>query len=88
MVAETTNLKCETHGEDRPVFRLLGRIVDMSRSQPVPFYETAGLKENIAAETRECGGIAEQGLVKYPACNWTGAIRFFSRAPGAGPALT
>ncbi len=50
MCAEVTKLACEEHGGDRVVFRALGRIVVMGRSQAVPIYEIVGLKETITAQ--------------------------------------
>ena len=80
MVTETTKQACEQHGADRVVFRPLGRIVVMGRSQPVPIYEIVGLKESLHPTGRECIGIFEQALAKYYARDWEAAIALFKQS--------
>ncbi len=80
MVAEATKLACEKNDADRVVFRPLGRIVVMGRSQPVPIFEIVGLKESLAPTARECIGLFEQGLAKYYARDWDGAIALFKES--------
>ena len=90
MCTEATKLACEQHGGDRVVFRALGRIEVKGRSKPVPIFEIVGLKEALAPSTRECIGFFEQGLARYYARDWAGAISLFrqsaeyeSNQPGA-----
>ena len=85
MVAEATKLACEKHGGDRVVFRPLGRIVVMGRSQPVPIYEIVGLKESLTDDARACIAIFEEGLAKYYARDWDGAIACFRRSQELEP---
>ena len=85
MVAESTRAACVLHGADRVVFRPLGRIVVMGRSQPVPIHEIVGLKETVTDETRECIALFEQGIARYYARDWDGAIAFFKRSAEREP---
>jgi adenylate cyclase len=80
MCSETTKLACEKHGGDHVVFRALGKIVVKGRSTAVPIYEIVGLKENVTAQTRECIALFEQGLAKYYARDWAGALALFSQS--------
>jgi adenylate cyclase len=80
MCTEATKSACEQHGGDRVVFRALGRIVVMGRSQAVPIFEIVGLKETIAPQTRECIGLFEAALAKYYARDWPAAIEGFRRS--------
>jgi adenylate cyclase len=84
MVAEATKLACEQHG-DQVVFRALGRIQVMGRSQPVPIFEIVGLKESIAPGARECIALFEQGLAKYYARDWDAAIALFRQSEQLEP---
>jgi adenylate cyclase len=85
MVTETTKAACERHGGDRVVFRPLGRIVVMGRSLPVPIYEIVGLKESLPPTARECIAVFEQGLAKYYARDWDGAIALFRQSEQLEP---
>ena len=80
MCTEATKQACEVHGADRVVFRPLGRIVVMGRSQAVPIFEIIGLKETIAPQTRECIALFEAALAKYYARDWPGAVADFRRS--------
>lgn len=85
MVTQVTKAACELHGADRVVFRPLGRIVVMGRSQPVPIFEIVGLKDIIAPSAQECIGLFEQGLAKYYARDWDGAIALFKQSAALEP---
>ena len=85
MCTEATKLACEQRGGDRVVFRPLGRIVVKGRTQPVPIFEITGLKESVAAATRECLGLFEQGLARYRARDWDGAIALFRQSAELEP---
>jgi len=95
MCAEATKVACEQHGGDQVIFRPLGRIVVKGRTQAVPIYEIAALKENVTSEARECYGLFEEGLAKYYARDWEGAIAQFKRSamlepnqPGKTPGVS
>ncbi|HEY0946981.1 MAG TPA: adenylate/guanylate cyclase domain-containing protein [Opitutaceae bacterium] len=85
LCTDATKSACERHGGDRVVFRPLGRIVVMGRSQPVPIYEIVGLKEQVGAGTRECLGLFEQALARYHARDWTAAKRLFGQSAELEP---
>lgn len=95
MCAEATKLACEEHGGDRVIFRALGKILVLGRSRPVPFYEIVGLKEDVTPRTLECIALFGEGMAKYFARDWDGAIEVFSRSqilepnvPGVTPGVT
>jgi len=94
MCAEATKAACVQHGGDRVVFRPLGRIVVKGRTQAVPIYEIVGLKEDVTDKTRECIALFEQGLKKYYARDWNGALELFAKSrelepnvPGVTPGV-
>ena len=80
MVTEATKLECEKHGGDHVVFRFLDRIVVKGRSQPVPVFEIVGLKESVKPETRDCLSVYAQGIERYLAQDWDGALQFFAKS--------
>jgi adenylate cyclase len=80
MVAEATKIECEKHGPGRVVFRPLGRIQVMGRSQAVPIFEIVGLNDALPSTAPECVGIFEQALAKYYARDWDGAIALFKQS--------
>jgi adenylate cyclase len=85
MVAEATKLQCEEHGGDRVVFRSLGRIQVMGRSQAVPIFEIVGLKESLASTAQDCIGCFERGLEKYYSRDWNEAGRLFQQSAELEP---
>ena len=85
MVTGATRDACVAHGGDRVVFRALGRIVVMGRSQPVPIFEVAGLKETLAASAAECIGLFEQGLARYLERDWDAAEKLFRASASLEP---
>lgn len=80
MCSEDTKKACEEHGGDHVVFRALGRIVVKGRNEPTPIYEIVGLKENVTPQMRECIALFEQGLTKYWAQDWDGALALFEKS--------
>jgi adenylate cyclase len=95
MCSEATKVACEQHGGDRVVFRSLGKVIVMGRSKPVPFYEIVGLKENLTPQTYECLAIFAEGMTKYYAQDWEGALACFARSeliepnvPGKTPGVS
>ena len=87
MCTEATRLACEQHGSGRLVFRPLGRIVVKGRKQAVPIHEIVGLAESVTTTTRECLGLFAQGLERYYARDWDGALARFRRSAGLEPNL-
>jgi len=85
MVTHATKLACEQYGAGRVIFRALGRIRVMGRSQPVPIYEVVGLKESLAPGVAECLEIFEKGLARYHARDWDGAIALFKESARLEP---
>ena len=80
LCTEATKLACEKHGRDRVVFRPLGHIVVMGRTQPVPIFEVVALREKLTPMTRECLELFTEALASYHARDWTGAISGFERS--------
>jgi adenylate cyclase len=85
MVTESTKRQCEQHGGDRVVFRSLGRIQVMGRSQAVPIFEVVGLKETLSQTTRDCVQVFEAALEKYYARDWSDAARLFKQSAELEP---
>lgn len=84
MVTGVTRAACERHG-DRVVFRQLGRIVVMGRSQPVPIHEIVGLRDWLGSDDLECIRIFETGLERYYARDWDAAETAFRRSAALEP---
>ena len=55
-------------------------MIVMGRSRPVPFYEIVGLKEHVSPQTHECLAIFAEGMTKYFAQDWEGALACFARS--------
>jgi len=94
MCTEATRAACEKHGGDRIVFRPLGRIVVKGRSTAVPIFELTGLKEEVSDQTHECLAVFADGLARYHARDWAGALECFKRSelleplrPGISPGV-
>jgi adenylate cyclase len=85
MCTESTKLACAQHGDDHVVFRPLGRIVVKGRTKAVPIHEIVGLKEHVTDGTRECIGLFSQGLDKYYARDWNGAMAQFKQSARLEP---
>ncbi|MES2696779.1 MAG: adenylate/guanylate cyclase domain-containing protein [Verrucomicrobiota bacterium] len=95
MCTEATRAACIEHGGDRVVFRALSKMVVKGRTTPVPVYEIVGLKEHVTQQTRECVALFEQGLAKYYARDWDGALALFAQSrelefnvPGKTPGVS
>jgi adenylate cyclase len=80
MCTETTRLECEKLGANQVLFRALGRIVVKGRTQPLPIHELFSLGSEATDAMRECIALFEQGLAKYYARDWDGAIGLFRRS--------
>jgi adenylate cyclase len=85
MVTGATRDACVLHGGDRVVFRALGRIVVMGRSQPVPIFEVVGLKESLPGSALECISLFEQGLARHLERDWNAAARLFRASSALEP---
>jgi adenylate cyclase len=64
----------------RVLFRALGKIVVKGRAAPVPIFELVALAEGATDANRECIAIFEQGLARYYARDWDGAVALFTRS--------
>jgi adenylate cyclase len=80
MTTDVTRSECEKVEPGRVLFRALGRIVVKGRAQPIPVYELVALAEDATDRMRECVAIFEQGLAKYYARDWDGALELFRRS--------
>ncbi len=80
MCTENTRAACEQLGPGQIVFRQLGRIVVKGRAQPLPIHEVTAFDAQASDTLRECIAIFEQGLAKYYARDWDGAIERFRRS--------
>jgi adenylate cyclase len=85
MCTEATRAECEKHEPGRVLFRSLGRIVVKGRTIPVPIFELAALREDATDSLRECIALFEQGLQKYLARDWDGALALFHQAEKLEP---
>ena len=88
MCSEATKAACELHGGGRVIFRSLGKVVVMGRSKPVPFYEIVGLKEDVTPQTMECLAVFAEGMTKFYAQDWEGALACFARSELLEPNVT
>ena len=85
MCTESTRAECERLEPGRVVFRALGKIIVKGRSTGLPIFELAALKEDATDRLRECIALFEQGLAKYYARDWDGALELFHRAEALEP---
>ena len=86
MVTESTKTECEKHGgSERFVFRHLDRIVVKGRTQPVAVHEIVGFREHVSAQTLDCLGLYAQGVERYLAQDWAGALACFERSAPLEP---
>jgi adenylate cyclase len=85
MCTDSTRDACEKIEAGRVVFRSLGRIVVKGRKQPLPIHELAALKEDVTDSLRECIALFEEGLKKYYARDWEGAMALFHKSEALEP---
>ncbi|MFY9922915.1 MAG: adenylate/guanylate cyclase domain-containing protein [Opitutaceae bacterium] len=85
MCTESTRSECERIGAGRVVFRALGRIIVKGRTQPLPIHELVALAEDATDPIRQCIATFEQGLARYYARDWDGAIGLFRRSEALEP---
>ncbi|MBC8012190.1 MAG: adenylate/guanylate cyclase domain-containing protein, partial [Burkholderiales bacterium] len=85
MCAEPTRLACVANDPDRVFFRALGRVVVKGRTAPVPIYELVALKEDVTDRMRETVRIFEEGLAKFYAQDWDGALEKFRQSAPLEP---
>ncbi|MDA0905935.1 MAG: CHASE2 domain-containing protein [Verrucomicrobia bacterium] len=84
MVTEETKLSSEKTKDDI-AFRYLDKIVVKGRSQPVAMYEPTGFMSELTQETQDCLDCFQQGIDKYLAQDWTGALNLFEKAKEMEP---
>ena len=80
MCTDATRVECEKVEAGRVVFRALGRIVVKGRAQPIPVFELVEMAGEETDSNRECIALFEQGLARYYARDWDGAIALFRRS--------
>ena len=80
MCTENTRTACERIEPGRIVFRNLGRIVVKGRAQPLPIHEMVCLAEDATDRVRSCIALFEEGLARYYARDWDGAVALFRRS--------
>ena len=85
MCTEATRAACVAHGGDAVVFRPLGRIVVLGRSQPVPIHEVVGMRDALAADAMDCIELFQQGLERYYSRDWSGARERFEKSASLEP---
>ncbi|CAN5450307.1 adenylate/guanylate cyclase domain-containing protein [soil metagenome] len=79
LVSVTTQAEAAKHSADF-VFRHIDRILVAGRSQPVEIYELVGLKATITEQTAACLKAYDEGMKKYFAGDWVGAIACFRKS--------
>lgn len=85
MCTESTKVACEAKRPDAVLFRPLGRIVVKGRSRPVPIYEIMAMKERATDDMRQCLGVFAEGIERYYAQDWTGALARFKESARLEP---
>ena len=80
LCTDATKIGCEKHGLDHVVFRALGRLQVVGRSQPVPVFEIAGLRDGLPGRLAECIAIYHDALGCYLAHDWERAVAGFRRS--------
>ncbi len=84
MVTEETKIASEQTKDDI-AFRYLDRIVVKGRSQPVAMFEPTGFMNELNQETQDCLDCFSQGIDKYLAQDWAGALSSFEKAKELEP---
>ena len=81
MCTEATRTECERldPGPRASSGRWVGSQ-SRRRTQPVPIYELAALRQDATDQLRECIALFEQGLARYYARDWDGAIALFRKS--------
>ena len=80
MATDATRLACESHAPGSILFRPLGRIVVKGRTQAVPLFEVFALADEATQSMHECLRAFGEGLERYFARDWDGAIGCFERS--------
>jgi class 3 adenylate cyclase/CHASE2 domain-containing sensor protein len=84
MITEETKLAAEKLKDDI-AYRYLDKIVVKGRSQPVSMYEPTGFMADLGQETQDCLDCFRQGIDKYLAQDWEGALKMFEKAKEMEP---
>jgi len=84
MVTEETKL-ASVKTKDDIAFRYLDKIVVKGRSQPVAMFEPTGFMSELTQETQDCLDCFQQGIDKYLAQDWDGALNLFEKAKELEP---
>ena len=84
MVTEETKLESQ-YTKDDIAFRYLDKIVVKGRKQPVAMFEPTGFMKELNQETQDCLDCFSQGINKYLAQDWEGALKMFEKAKAMEP---
>ena len=84
MVTEETKLESQ-YTQDDIAFRYLDKIVVKGRKQPVAMFEPTGFMKELNQETQDCLDCFSQGINKYLAQDWEGALKMFEKAKAMEP---
>lgn len=84
MVTEDTQRAAEATKDDI-AYRYLDKIVVKGRPQPISFYEPVGFKGDLPQEVQDCLDCFSQGIEKYLAQDWDGALEKFEKAKPLEP---
>lgn len=84
MVTGETKARAEAFG-DACVFRFLDRIIVKGRRTPVEVFEIMCLRDDARDELLECVELYSQGIVRYLARDFEGAIAYFESSAKIEP---
>ena len=84
MVTEETKVAAEATRDD-VAYRYLDKIVVKGRTQPIAMHEPIGLMGVLSQETQDCLDCFRQGIDKYLAQDWKGALDAFEKAKELEP---
>ena len=71
--------------KDDIAYRYLDKIMVKGRTQPVYLYEPFGFKDDLPQDFQDCLDCFGQGIGKYLAQDWDGALEEFEKAKAMEP---
>ena len=71
--------------KDDIAYRYLGKTMMKNRPQPVSFYEPVGFKDELPQNIQDCLDCFGQGIERYLAQDWDGALAEFEKAKPMEP---
>ena len=84
MITEET-MEAALETQDDIAYRFMDKSVVKGRTQPVGMYEPTGFKKDLTQETEDCLDCFQQGIDKYLAQDWNGALKMFKKAQDLEP---